>query len=93
MSAVNFMAKMLLLALIVATINVCIYDGFGGQARIYLTPGADDPFNAAGTLGTLYLLGWYMVAFIVLSGVIGMVVQMFKPESRDMPIRYRQRQL
>lgn len=91
MTGIMFMSKMIILALIVATVNTVIYDGFGGEAWTHLQPGGDDQFNAMGTIGTLYLLGWYMVAIIVLSGVIGMVVQVFKPDSRDMAVPTRGR--
>ena len=35
------------------------------------------------TLNGLYLLGWWMVAFIILAGLMGLVIASFQPEPEE----------
>lgn len=93
-----FMAKMVLLALIVETAMATIMDIWGTQAQQTMAPApgtvlsnGDPAYDGTSILAQLQLYGHYMTAFILLAGIIGMIIQMFKPESRDYPVRVKQR--
>lgn len=96
LSGFMFMAKMCLLALIVETSMVAIMDIWGTQAQdligvkgdVVLSNG-DPGYDGTAILAQLQLYGHYMTAFILLAGIIGMIIQVFKPESRDYPVRTR----
>lgn len=89
MPAIMFLAKMVLLALIVETAMVIIFDVWGNQVGPTLDPKPGDQFNALGVLVQLKLYGHYLAGFILLAGVLGMIIQVFKPERQDMVIRRR----
>jgi cbb3-type cytochrome oxidase subunit 1 len=51
----------------------------------------DPAYDGGAILAQLQLYGHYMTAFILLAGIMGMIIQIFKPESSDYPVRYRYR--
>jgi cbb3-type cytochrome oxidase subunit 1 len=98
LSGFMFMAKMCLLALIVETAMVAIMDIWGSDAQQSMAPpeglkmsNGDPAYDGTSILAQLQLYGHYMTAFILLAGVVGMIIQAFKPESRDYPVKYRYR--
>ncbi|RPJ21230.1 MAG: hypothetical protein EHM35_18480 [Planctomycetaceae bacterium] len=98
MSGFMFMAKMVLLALIVETGMVAIMDIWGSyaQQQMGVVPArlsnGDPGYDGIAVLAQLQLYGHYMTAFILAAGLLGMILQIFKPESRDYPVRVRYRQ-